>query len=84
VEYALIGDTVNCASRLESLEKERHTNICRILVSASTYRLLPGRAALSWQSWGPMRVKGREEPLDTYELRGRQGDGESLAAIPAS
>jgi adenylate cyclase len=71
VEYALIGDTVNCASRLESLEKQRHTNICRILVSSYTYRLLPGRDSLDWQSWGPMHVKGREEPLDTYELRGR-------------
>ncbi|MEB3270036.1 MAG: CHASE2 domain-containing protein [Synechococcus sp.] len=84
VEYALIGDTVNCASRLESLEKERHTNTCRILVSAHTYRLLPGRAALEWQSWGPMRVKGREEPLDTYELRGRQGQGADPAALPAA
>lgn len=71
VEYALIGDTVNCASRLESVEKERHDNLCRILVSSFTYDLVPDRASLEWRNWGPMHVKGREEPLETWELRGR-------------
>ena len=72
VEYALIGDTVNCASRLESLARERHDNLCRVLVSAETHQLLARRPELAWQSWGPMQVKGREEPLDIWELRGRQ------------
>lgn len=69
IEYALIGDTVNCASRLESLEKERHDNPCRILVSSTTQGLL-SRPELLWLSWGPMQVKGREEPLEIWELRG--------------
>jgi len=73
VEYALIGDTVNCASRLESLARERHDNLCRILVSSSTYGLLPPRPSLEWIPWGPMQVKGREEPLEIWELRGERG-----------
>lgn len=81
VEYALIGDTVNCASRLESLAKDRHDTLCRILVSSSTHSLLPARSELEWLDWGPMQVKGREEPLEIWELRGqRQGS----AAAPAS
>lgn len=75
LEYALIGDTVNCASRLESLEKDRHDNICRILVSSATYALLPPEQALEWLPWGPRRVKGRKEPLEIWELRG-------AAAVP--
>ncbi|MFM7311714.1 MAG: CHASE2 domain-containing protein [Cyanobium sp.] len=71
VEYALIGDTVNCASRLESLARERHDNLCRVLVSANTHSLLAERGDLIWQAWGPMQVKGREEPLEIWELRGQ-------------
>ena len=33
IEYAVIGDTVNCASRLESLDKHRHQGVMRVLVS---------------------------------------------------
>lgn len=70
LEYAVIGDTVNCASRLESLDKERHDNICRVLVSASTRELLPDSLPLLWQPWGEMQVKGRKVPLEIWELRG--------------
>jgi adenylate cyclase len=72
LEYAVIGDTVNCASRLESYEKTRQTNICRVLVSSATRDLLsPARRdALLWDYWGSLQVKGRQEPLDVWELRG--------------
>ena len=72
LEYAVIGDTVNCASRLESYEKTRQTNICRVLVSSATRDLLsPERQdALLWEHWGSLQVKGRQEPLDVWELRG--------------
>jgi adenylate cyclase len=79
IEYALIGDTVNCASRLESLAKERHDNSCRILVSSTTHTLLH-RPELQWLPWGPMQVKGREKPLEIWELRGR---ALSVAAAPS-
>ncbi len=80
LEYAVIGDTVNCASRLESLDKDRHDNICRVLVSSSTRALLPDDLPVAWNSWGSMVVKGRSEPLEIWELRGRLGQAETTTA----
>ncbi|MFZ9621165.1 MAG: CHASE2 domain-containing protein, partial [Prochlorococcaceae cyanobacterium] len=79
LEYAVIGDTVNCASRLESLDKEHHDGVVRVLVSGSTRELLHHDASaeetnwceqLIWQAWGTLPVKGRREPLEIWELRG--------------
>lgn len=79
LEYAVIGDTVNCASRLESIEKDRHDNLCRVLISEETRDLLSQEVTateeewlgrLIWMDWGSMKVKGREEPLRIWELRG--------------
>lgn len=91
LEYAVIGDTVNCASRLESIEKERHDNLCRVLVSDATRSLLDQDATddergwigrLIWLDWGSMKVKGREEPLRIWELRGIEPA--AAEATPAS
>lgn len=69
LEYAVIGDAVNCASRLESLDKQRHDLTCRVLVSSTT-RALYDADDLQWLEWGPLHVKGRSEPLQVSELRG--------------
>ena len=75
LEYAVIGDTVNCASRLESLEKTRHSGVVRILVSSATRRLLPRDGHYPWLAWGPLQVKGRQEPLLVSELQDGQRTG---------
>ena len=71
IEYAVIGDTVNCASRLESLEKQRHDGVLRVLLSSNTLALLSQsfQKELKLEPWGEVHVKGRDEPLDVHELR---------------
>jgi adenylate cyclase len=71
LEYAVIGDTVNCASRLESLDKHRHIGVVRILVSSATRELLRPEldGQLRWLEWGTMSVKGRNEELRVSELQ---------------
>ena len=70
LEYAVIGDTVNCASRLESIDKQRHKSILRILVSSATRQLLVDELNenLNWEEWGTIQIKGRKEPLLVAEL----------------
>jgi adenylate cyclase len=77
LEYAVIGDTVNCASRLESLDKERHIGVVRILVSSATRELLGPEldGKLRWLEWGTMSVKGRNEELRVSELQVGQSTG---------
>ena len=71
IEYAVIGDTVNCASRLESLEKHRHQGVMRVLVSNNTLEILEPkfRKQLVLEAWGSIHVKGRDEPLEVSELK---------------
>ena len=70
LEYAVIGDTVNCASRLESIQKERHLGVVRVLLSATTRDLLdPLPTGAQAEPWGSIQVKGRQEPLEVIELK---------------
>lgn len=71
LEYGVIGDTVNCASRLETLDKNRQSNTCRILVSTQTKSLIPSDLPLDWQSWGSIELRNRSELMQVWELRGK-------------
>lgn len=79
LEYGVIGDTVNCGSRLESLEKHRHHGVTRILISSATRNLLDNEVVsrLDWLAWGSRQVKGRDEPLEIFELQEGQRTGSS-------
>lgn len=67
-KYAIIGDTVNTAHRVESLNKELGSTL---LISDSTFAELQrtGQGALPLVDLGKHQVKGRAEPVHVYSLR---------------
>lgn len=65
MDYTVIGDPVNLASRLESLNKQESTNI---LISAFTYQQVKDRVKVNIV--GPRKVKGKSESVVVYELVG--------------
>jgi adenylate cyclase len=58
--YTVIGDTVNVASRLESVAP-----VGGVVVGAGTLRALPGARV---RSLGDVRVKGKDRPVEAYLL----------------
>ena len=61
MNYTVMGDTVNVASRLESAATRG-----QIFVSQSTYRLAAG--AFRFRQLEPIQVKGKRDLLTVYEL----------------
>ncbi|MCP3876368.1 MAG: adenylate/guanylate cyclase domain-containing protein [Desulfobacteraceae bacterium] len=63
MSYALVGDTVNSASRIEGLTKNYG---CDIILSQTTHNLLTG--SYDTQQLAPVKVKGKEDELIVYKL----------------
>ncbi|MEG4056862.1 MULTISPECIES: adenylate/guanylate cyclase domain-containing protein [unclassified Microcoleus] len=68
LEYGVIGDSVNIASRLESCEKHRQEDTCRILIAEETFLHLADKFEV--ESWGALPLKGREEKVNVYRILG--------------
>ncbi len=62
LEFSVIGDTVNVASRLESLTKEVDSSL---LISKATQQRLK---SLSLQSLGELPIRGRDEHIEVFVL----------------
>jgi len=63
MSYALVGDTVNTASRIEGLAKTYNADI---ILSQTTHSLLTGRYVT--KQLDPVRVKGKDDDLIVYKL----------------
>ncbi len=75
--YAVTGDTVNTAARLQGAARPGRT-----LVSESTYRLT--QHAFVFEPLGSLTLKGKTEPIAVYEVRavlGTRGSARGLAAL---
>lgn len=67
LDYTAIGDTVNTAARLESQAKPG-----QVLVGEETVRRLGSRFNMS--EVGPLKLKGKAEPVLVYELLAEQDE----------
>lgn len=71
LDYTAIGDTVNLASRLESVNKIYNTEI---IIGEATYYEIKGEFVT--RELDILCVKGKEKPVVVYELVGKQGEVE--------
>ncbi|MFH1541000.1 MAG: adenylate/guanylate cyclase domain-containing protein [Elusimicrobiota bacterium] len=66
MNYTVVGDNVNLASRLESLNKEFKTHI---IISQSTYLHVKDKVVA--KPLGATEIKGKENPVEIYEVLAR-------------
>ncbi len=67
-KYAVIGDTVNIAARVEQMNKKLHTGV--LFTGATVSRLTRPRGDM--QSLGTQPIRGRAEDVEVFTIQGTQ------------
>ncbi len=75
MNYTALGDTVNVASRLQNVAEPG-----TILVSRAVYEQT--RAMFDYSELGTIRVKGRVEPVEIYQVLGPKREPGRVRGIP--
>lgn len=78
MKYAVIGDTVNVAARLEALNKELGTYT---LISRDVFTQLPDDLASKMIERGEQRIKGREQSIVVYSF---EDSKPKLSVVPSN
>ena len=76
MDYSAVGQTTNLASRMEQLAAPGS-----VVLTAATLRLVEGLVQVN--DLGPVPVKGMDEPVEVYELRGASSIRRPLQAAVA-
>lgn len=77
MDFTVIGDDVNLAARMESANKEMKSHI---LITGSTYEGCESMVEVVAHQ--PIKVKGKEKPVEVYEVIGWKGQGRAPWAQP--
>ena len=64
-EFGVVGDTVNCAARIEGLQREQEPSPpCRVLLSGTTLALVRATIQGPWKLWGTLPLSGRSTAVE--------------------
>jgi adenylate cyclase len=82
LEYTVIGDTVNIASRLESFKKELDAeSTCRVLIGESTWKCVGEQ--FRTRGLGSIALKGKDQCVEIYQVLGakEEDDGTVIREV---